>query len=593
MTENVKQNIEAKVGRAIEKKWREVEKTDAKQLAELSRQAVQLKKIIRKVIEEPSRDNKITSEEWQEVFTKLCLEDKTLVEYFGIHDVIDLKIFIGIEEKLDETAIEAIARKIIEDDTNSEKMVFFEKTIKVLSKEDAGEVLYILAYAGKLDFAEVLLCNDKIKDSSKYRLILSFAAKNGGTAAVYRYGEWKNKIAGSFDLLQVAIRNFESSNPEGEVNNLYANQLVSSEQHQILLNVVSERKKMESVAKILIGEVPDEYVFIRNFLRDPALTHLGDFDPNWISSSVTINNKNFYINEKILPSFCVAVVRNLYFKNIELTEENVKKEVERILLLREQYKSISLFEGRNVLFMAHNEWVSGASGIVPRFGTNATIEAIKKQSKSVEYKKAHVALSSEDKLKPLREMKGEILKKIEITPPPFTFVFDGHGGEDAIYMDSGSITTRGQSPSETESSIRITVDEFAEAFNKRYQKYPAITNATAANRDILIFSSCFNHSFVRKFYELLPADVGKPITIGTAEYGQYSHSNYESRFGNNFFEHTLGLWRASPTRFQEVFWGDINQGIDNPYVYIPDETTDTGFMQVAKTEMESGGAVIA
>lgn len=593
MTENIKQNIEAKVDRAIEKKWREVEKADVKQLSELSRQAVQLKKTISKVIEEPSRDNRITSEEWQEVFNNLCLEDKALVEYFGIHDVIDLKIFIGIEEKLDETAIDAIARKIIEDDTNLERIDFFNKTIKVISKEDAAEVLYILAYSGKLDFSEVLVCMDKIKDCSKYRLILGLAAKNGGTAAVYRWGEWKDKVPDSFDLLQVAIRNFESSNPEGEVNNLYANQLVTSEQYQILLNVVREREKLESVAKKLIGEVPDEDVFIRNFLRDPALTNLGDFNPDWIKSPVTINNKNFYINEKILPSFCVSVVRNLYFKDIEINEVNVKKEVERILLLREQYKNISLFEGRNVLFMAHSEWVSGESGVVPRFGTNATIEAIKKQSKSVEYKKAHVALSSEDKLKPLREMKEEILKKIEVTPPPFTFVFDGHGGADAIYMDAGNITTPGHSPSETLSDIRITVDELAEAFNKRYEKYPALTTIEAANRDILIFASCFNHSFVRRFYELLSEDVGKPITIGTAEYGQYSHSNYESRFGNNFFEHTLGLWRNAPTQFQEVFWGDINQGIDNPYVYIPDASSDAGFMQVAKTEMESGGDAIA
>lgn len=78
-----------------------------------------------------------------------------------------------------------------------------------------------------------------------------------------------------------------------------------------------------------------------------------------------------------------------------------------------------------------------------------------------------------------------------------TFLFDGHGGPAALYLSDGQVD--GLEPAgeqgiiETEKTIKITVDELSAALTKRSQRI----GKEEVAKDILIFSACYNHTFLR------------------------------------------------------------------------------------------------
>jgi len=60
------------------------------------------------------------------------------------------------------------------------------------------------------------------------------------------------------------------------------------------------------------------------------------------------------------------------------------------------------------------------------------------------------------------------LTAIQETPPPFTFIFDGHGGPDAIYFSGGEkIDLSTCSAEEVENAKKITLIEFFEVYKSR------------------------------------------------------------------------------------------------------------------------------
>lgn len=138
----------------------------------------------------------------------------------------------------------------------------------------------------------------------------------------------------------------------------------------------------------------------------------------------------------------------------------------------------------------------------------------------------------------IEKSKQNTLNKIRNSTRPFTFIFDGHGSEDALFLTDGEVSEQTGKIQEKENSIRITPKELAEALiqgNKNNQE--AYNNPN--KRDIIIFAQCLNHSFIRKVYEVIGNKAPLPISINGSEYGQLMYSDFRSKYGAALFERIL------------------------------------------------------
>lgn len=312
-------------------------------------------------------------------------------------------------------------------------------------------------------------------------------------------------------------------------------------------------------------------------IRDPALKNLGGIKKEWLITLLYPSRDRLHAShqsraafrhdqKKQISGLQIIIARNLFFQNRTPDKKSVQKEALRIMAERERYKNLPLFKDRNVLFAAHKEKnrkrsILGKEGEII-FGKEATITAIAKQGGRVSLERPDHTPTS------LQKAKKNTLVKLINTPPPFTFVFDGHGGPDALYFSEGDLS--GTQILATAKAMKITCAELQAAYLKRREKFPQKPNTPMQKRDIFILASCFNHTFLRTFYDSLPAHIPKPIIVGCAEYGQFGFSN-NSPFGSSFFADTLNLKSGQPGTFQDIFNGEMNQLDGNPSLYIPTE----------------------
>lgn len=598
MGENLKRQLDTRIDQEIGYQLEITDKKDRKKFLDLQKKASDLRKMLKEAVKKPAEDDRITETEWKEMFKSLQDTDKNLLEFFRIWDLDDLKIFLGIREKMSEEGKKELEEALLSG-TNSQVLDdFFMKKARLLPDEDVGEIVYSMALTGEIRFDQVLFHLGSFRGSSFVDDIMIRASAQDPEGAIrhyymYRHHPW------AIDVLKEAFRVYDFWGPNNPIDQPSVPKKIKELFNEPEINdrllefhfIVAENRRIRKIANKILEDSPEAAKMVDALLADPASQRLDDFDPDWVESPVKSGGHTLDFHEKEKPSLCIAVVRNLYFKDIDVTEENVKQELERIMLTRKQYEDMPVFRGRNVLFVAHSERKPPETvkkydeGQIRnddefRFGKSAVLETVRRQGAKVDLKKA------DDTLESLEKTKAETLRGIVDTPPPFTFVFDGHGGKSAIYLSNGVAGPVNEG--ELKDSVKITLEELVEAFTKRYEKFPGLvapSSPLAANRDILIFSACFNHTFARRFFELLPEDVLKPIVIGASEYGQYAHSNLGTRYGSSFFDNTLGMGNplGSITTFGEVFWGDVKQGIDNPYIYIPDENP-AGLMELSKIE---------
>ena len=320
---------------------------------------------------------------------------------------------------------------------------------------------------------------------------------------------------------------------------------------------------------------------LSKLILDPAFENFIKIDPEWISKVNPIEykfkDKNFSkeIPNDWIPSWQIMIARNLFFKNMEVNETNVQEEIMKIFITQKEYENIPIFANRNILYAAHNEVTSDNN----KFGKEATKKALEKQAgKPIDFNRPEKTLES------LKETKKNVLEKISTTKPPFTFIFDGHGGEDALYFSDGQIpeiNNQGPNQKETKNTIKITLEELNSAYVERCKNFPELSSLDPANKDIFILTSCYNHTFIRNFYDLLPENMPKPIFIGQSEYGQFGYGDY-SDYGNAFFEKTLNLTKEGNTTFGDLFEGEFKNIGSNPSCYIFDNTNT--LMQVTENE---------
>ncbi len=149
-------------------------------------------------------------------------------------------------------------------------------------------------------------------------------------------------------------------------------------------------------------------------------------------------------------------------------------------------------------------------------------------------------------LERLTKIKKDLLDKIVNTPGPFTFIFDGHGSSDAIYLSDGQLR-QGLAPAEVSSTIKVSSEEFAQAMIDRQGKW----GSNSEQRDVYIFQECLNSNFIDKVDQKLGNAV-RPIIISSAEYNQFSYYSYSDKYGSRFLSDViLGIKNGD---------GDIEQG---------------------------------
>ena len=181
-----------------------------------------------------------------------------------------------------------------------------------------------------------------------------------------------------------------------------------------------------------------------------------------------------------------------------------------------------------------------------------------------------------------RRTKQEILEHIKKTPPPFTFIFEGHGGPDAIYLSDGQLAD-GAIPSESKGTTKITADEFAEALRERQEKFGM---PSMGEHDIIVFQNCYSSNFVQRLGKELEGG-RMPVCIGAAEHNQLSlyirpldvgslfmaevvtsPEDSNSTIGDVLIRQYKDL-RESPFRHHDGSQPEVNT---NPIIYAPDQS---------------------
>ncbi len=360
-------------------------------------------------------------------------------------------------------------------------------------------------------------------------------------------------------------------------------------------------------------------------LEDPGLRDWSEVKEEWIDwrklKSPASGEKQAAVWKLQMRAM---IARNLYFQNLEVNEANVKKEFLRIVETREKYSTLKVFKGRNVLHAAHTELIRDvkkldgklftdeqyqewekASEDPHRFGKKGTQDAIKKQQDG---EGTYEMLRPAKNLEALQKAKEDILQKIKTMGPPSTFIFDGHGGPDAWYLSDGTVsgTAKAGTVNETDTTVKISVEELAQALVERAKKFPQLRTNDPSKKDIFIFACCYNTNFIRSLYMQM-GDAPKPIALGASEYGQYGYSKLGSIHGSRFFSEILQLEKnkkthinpVSPSRKQliiheaakrptvisDVFENEFSDD-SNPSLYIPDDKNLP--MQITRDDGDHG-----
>ena len=170
-----------------------------------------------------------------------------------------------------------------------------------------------------------------------------------------------------------------------------------------------------------------------------------------------------------------------------------------------------------------------------------------------------------------------------------TFVFDGHGGPDGLYMSGGDIMEiMGMSTEKQQDAydnLKISSEELAQAFREREAKF----GKESVQKDIIVIEACYNHTFLRSFYEkLADTNNAKPIVLGASEYGQVGYSKKDSQYGSEFYDALFDGEKIS-TLGDVFIMGKLKQ--HNPSLYIPTENEMYG--QIAQNDQPSEGLMAA
>ncbi len=390
---------------------------------------------------------------------------------------------------------------------------------------------------------------------------------------------------------------------------------LTEEQQKRLIAVTGHKKEIEKIAADVLQR--NAFINIKAFIEDPALRYVVDVREEWIDWSRISTTASRMNKVKWRAQIRVMIARNLFFQKKDVTKKNVETEYDRIIAARKTYEKIALFRGRTTVFLAHGELISE---LLDRNGKPLERRIVEDWEKSSGDKHAHGKTATQDAIRlqmgengsftfirpkndteSALKAKKNMLEQIRTTKRPATFLFSMHGSPDALFLTHGHII--GGTISVPDSAVTITVAELADALRDRERKFPMPKKAKPEDRDILIFETCYNATFIRSLYEQL-GNLPKPTVIGAGEHGQTVQLQGYNKFGGNFFEYTLGLNRfvrksaslmpsigsdellarsQTASSFNDVFNWELDEKT-NSVLYIPDD--DNLPMQITRSDDE-------
>ncbi len=473
-------------------------------------------------------------------------------------------------------------------------MDFFDKEIPKLSPEIAQKFLFEWLDKDPNN-APFYFHTDIIANYPKGReIFMKLAQKKSNDCfsmyKKYKHTPWSSDIlieAAYYNDLETVERYLKNDSEIKNIPSLMKNNLVLS---------TKMRKDNELLVKVLLSrqlkDYETKYEFatkINKALEDPALRNIAKVNPSWLPvypqkgdslwelfKSLFVEKEKQYSNKEWNVYWQSMIARNLYFQKKEVNETNVKAEIKNILKMRKRYKNVPIFSGRNVVLAAHSEQKkSDKFGDLNRFGKQALVDRIRKDGGKI-----GEVLRPQNNLESLKRTKNKILEQIKTAKTPFTFVFEGHGGPDALYLSDGQAVVDKNKIVETGKTIKITVEDLFQAYNQRQKKFGA-EQSSPEKRDIFVNGSCYSANFIRKFYLLCDKeDVIKPIFTGESEYGQYGYSEYRSKYGDTFYDN---LFNTTPrATLGDIIENDPRNDNSNPSLYIPDTSNQT--MQLSKQQ---------
>ena len=280
---------------------------------------------------------------------------------------------------------------------------------------------------------------------------------------------------------------------------------------------------------------------IKGILADQSLDQIPEVIKHWpndlgvkfikeeIIPEDTEGNKEELIATELMK-LQSTICRKLYFAGKEVTTENITKQYE---LLQDQItasKKVDIFKGRQIVYLAHSEINSMGDH---NFGKEGLLDGIKDKEGILP---DDSFLRPEENNDSIARIKAQALEKIRTTAPPMTFIFEGHGLPNGLYLSDGQTIAQQGSVAE---DLFISPKEFAAAIIARSKNFP----------------------------DSIPKQM--PIFTTMAEYGQSGVFTPADPLSSEFMQNSLDLDSDDPTMLSNLVYQDSNMSQNNPTTYIP------------------------
>ncbi len=299
-------------------------------------------------------------------------------------------------------------------------------------------------------------------------------------------------------------------------------------------------------------------------ITDQSLTIAAAIHREWLPAG---------LSEREVGKFMTYISRQLYVKQTTVSKESVEAAYNKILLNREKFRNLPLFEGCHISLASNNETL----GNMDKFGNLALQNAMTKQGGKVTPFEAKKNATNKE----VDDVKKRVLEEVATAPEPYRFVGDGHGSSDGIYLNQGQM----KNGKIVEGGVFIKPTELATAYKARTEKY----GPEAVKTNIVMLTTCHNYNFMLNFYsELKKIGSAMPLGIANSEYGQFAYSNFSNKYQSDFFNKILGVNKEKST-FGQAWANDDALNDSNPSFFVPDDDGD--IMQISQNELEAASAM--
>ena len=262
---------------------------------------------------------------------------------------------------------------------------------------------------------------------------------------------------------------------------------------------------------------------------DPAIkAHFASIRESWFEAAMLgrRSERPLFRDVEELVQLKVMISRNLYFRNRSATPESIRAEYSRIQALRNQYRDLHIFAGREVVYAASSDKHKVGNTAEFLFGHPPTQARLRKQADRFTFFRPR---SVEDK---------RLLEERLSSSDPLTLVFEGHGRDKALKLWGA-----------------LSVAELGRRLADRQ----------SGSVPILVLDACQSHTFSRHLFEVLDRSAKRsvfPVVITPEEYGQdFVKSVYADRFLSRDLR--LGRERVQLGNLMEEAWITTS-------VYVPD-----------------------